>query len=258
MNIIPIQPLAIPDSSIVAQSITLVPHDRLPILEVFHGIEGEGLDIGEPRILMRIGGCRVSCTGCDTPHSWGLKSSTVYSLPEVKGRVFHLANITGSKTVAITGGEPMHYPVQLVEVAQFLRLEGIRTWLETSGLILDAAVFHEFDFLSMDVKTPSSGPAAFTPDGVKTFKQFFQHNTFKDGQFKFIVTDENDARWILNNFNDWCADGTPFGKPVVLTPACGAKSTPAMVRNRVALCQEMFKGFDVRVIAQQHALLGMD
>ena len=263
-ELIPIQPLAIGPKTRITRDIVNVPADHLPVLECFFGIEGEDLNIGEPRILLRVGGCRVGCSGCDTPHSWGLKTSDLYTMDQVEEMLLAEIDRTGVRTVAITGGEPMHYPAQMKRLAEFLAGIDVRSWLETSGLILDADVMDEFDYLSLDVKTPSSGPACFSDEAVASFRHFVEANVYY-GQIKFIVTDQRDVDWISKHFADWIEYGTPPAEspetderqPLVITPACGKDSTPTQVAERVQLAATAWAGKKVRVIAQQHALLSM-
>lgn len=262
-----IQALHIDDNSPITKSIEAVPVDHLPIIEMFYGIEGEGSHIGDPRILLRVGGCRVGCVGCDTPHSWGLKSSAVLPLTFVLESLDKLIDENNVRRVAITGGEPMHYPEQLKVIAEHLADKGVESWLETSGLFLDLEVFNHFDFISFDVKTPSSGPAAFTPEGVVQFTEFMeQFGEQLTGHVKMIVTGQNDVDWIKANFEHWLTGKLPLKLSVTdptavslvyITPACGKKSTPDQVRDRMLLCQKQFQGMQVRIIAQQHAILHM-
>lgn len=262
-----IQALHITDDNKIATDIASVPTDHLPIIEMFYGIEGEGSHIGDPRILLRVGGCRVACIGCDTPHSWGLKSSAVLPLTFVLESLDKMIDEHKVQRVAITGGEPMHYPEQMLAIAKHLQARGVASWLETSGLFLDYELFSAFDFISFDVKTPSSGPAAFNPNGVARFTDFLERYGWRlQGHVKMIVTGETDADWISQNFANWLNHGAPIPldggdrvdvTPVYITPACGKKSTPDQVRDRMLLAQAKFKGQRVRIIAQQHALLQM-
>lgn len=281
----------IKDESIIAKSIDTVPKDSLPIVEMFYGIEGEGCAVGDLRILLRVGGCRVKCHGCDSPHTWNANNSTLKTLEQVKQELGALIAETKVKTVAITGGEPMHYPEQMRELAVFLREQGVRSWLETSGWIINREVFDEFDFLSFDVKTPSSKEACMTKDQVSAVFAEVDHHLnsnrtgslyLSDAQIKAIVTNEADIDYIMNDVclhaheqvivtRDLCGDKTVkyndyswlvndesyLRQRLIITPACGKHSTPADIRARMELCMERFKGLPYRIIAQQHPLLNM-
>jgi organic radical activating enzyme len=87
----------------------------VPVMEIFKTYEGEGLKIGTPRVLVRLGGCPVHCVNCDTPQSFTVKKSMKVMTPsEVIEAVLNLINDETNRVtvreVSITGGEPMMYP----------------------------------------------------------------------------------------------------------------------------------------------------
>lgn len=280
----------ITDESVIGKSISSVPKDCLPIVEMFYGIEGEGCAVGDLRILLRVGGCRIKCRGCDSAYTWNANNATLKTLEQVKQELGAMISETKVRTVAITGGEPMHYPEQMKELALFLRGLEVRSWLETSGWVIDREVFDEFDFLSFDVKTPSSKDACMTREQVSAVFAEVDHHLnsnrtgslyLPDAQIKAIVTDESDIDYILTDVclhaheqvavtSDTLGDTTVkydyswlvnderyLRQRLIITPACGKHSTPADIRARMELCMERFKGFPYRIIAQQHPLLNM-
>ena len=254
---------AIKDESIIAQSINNVPTTHLPLVEMFYGIEGEGSNIGDPRILLRVSGCRIKCHGCDSPHTWNANGGTLLNLHDIISQLDKMIDETGVKTVAVTGGEPMHYPEQVVVLAKYLRDKGVRSWLETSGWIINQEVFDMYDFVSFDIKTPSSKEAAMDREQVDG------HPT-GDMQIKFIVTDKADIDYILSlavhekprqenrlSLGDVIYNRHRLYGKLIITPACGKHSTPSDVRKRMELCMEHMKGLPYRIIAQQHPFLNM-
>ena len=264
--VIPLQQLKF-DGSILADKIKEVPKNALPVMEFFQAIEGEGLYIGQPRHLLRVGGCLVGCTGCDTPHSWGLRQVTIRSVPDLVSDIS--AQLPAGQglayTVSITGGEPMHYPDAVYSLAYNLppRFE---VALETSGLILPESMnFYEpFSFISFDVKTPSSG----VPHSDDALEQLLTHYlklctgrfttpTYQPGpsaQLKAVVTDDTDISWLLEKVVPFCQGNL---LPLVITPANGG-SLVRVVRDRVTRCLEAFSSYPcVRVIPQVHPLLGL-
>jgi 7-carboxy-7-deazaguanine synthase len=189
-------------------------------------------------------------------------------LSEVQSMLGELMAKHRVSTVAITGGEPMHYPKQMMVLAGWLREMKVRSWLETSGVIVSPEVFDCFDFVSFDVKTPSSGPACFDTDAVTKFREtVLRYDAGVRGgigQVKMIVTDQRDIDWINQHFGDWL-DHPPLRSsvthsspgPIIITPACGKNSTPQEVAHRMQLAADAWVGKNVRIIAQQHAILGM-
>lgn len=253
---------SITEESKIGQSISAIPEDSLPVVEMFYGIEGEGSDIGDMRILFRVAGCRVKCRGCDSVHTWNAAAGEIKTLDVIKAELKSMIEETKVKTVAITGGEPMHYPKQMAELADYLKTLGVRSWLETSGWIIDHDCFKHFDFLSFDIKTPSAKDGSFDSEMVNVFMEEMKIiSTYaKDMHIKLIVTDEADIQWILDN--DIHGKLQPYldgllKQRLMITPACGKHSTPSDVRRRIELAMYAFRGLPYRLVAQQHPLLSM-
>lgn len=101
--------------------------DRLPIVEDFYTIQGEGYHTGKPAYFLRIGGCDVCCSWCDTKVSWDPTIHPVGKLEDIVAKV----NDLPAKAVVITGGEPMLYNLDLL--CHELRKIGVELFLETSG-----------------------------------------------------------------------------------------------------------------------------
>jgi organic radical activating enzyme len=67
----------------------------LKVNEIFNSIQGEGPAAGEPATFIRLSGCNLKCTGCDTDHSISIEFSIEETLPQISNDL-----------VVITGGEP--------------------------------------------------------------------------------------------------------------------------------------------------------
>jgi organic radical activating enzyme len=101
--------------------------NRLPLVEDFYTIQGEGHQVGKPAYFVRIGGCDVGCSWCDTKFSW---NPGIHPLVEVKEIVARAMEYP-ARAVVVTGGEPLMYNMGPLTVA--LKDHGIQTFLETSG-----------------------------------------------------------------------------------------------------------------------------
>lgn len=223
----------------------------IPILEIFRGFEGEGALIGEPRVLVRVGGCAVACIGCDTPQSWGTASSKAMSIPEI---LFELDKVQAHKvkTIAITGGEPSHYPTQTAALSKALQERGWNTWLETSGLLINEEYFSYFNYISLDIKMPYSKAE---PNAAQIRKIIeYSLNTPQPHQVKAIVSCFEDLVWLEDNFRPLLIQE---GHPLIITPGTGNKETHPLHKNAAFdLVHDWLKPeYHVRVIAQQHVLL---
>src|SRR3954453_13224100 len=76
---------------------------RLPVMEAFYTIQGEGYHQGKAAYFIRLGGCDVGCHWCDVKESWDVEK---FPKTPVKDIVADAAVHPG-KTIVITGGEPL-------------------------------------------------------------------------------------------------------------------------------------------------------
>lgn len=102
--------------------------DKLPIMEIFYSIQGEGFHSGKPAVFVRLGGCDVGCHWCDVKESWDENDHPFMEIPEIVKEV----SKHPTKIVIITGGEPLMYNLDVL--TENLRNHGYQTHLETSGV----------------------------------------------------------------------------------------------------------------------------
>ncbi|MBI4568546.1 MAG: radical SAM protein [Planctomycetes bacterium] len=121
----------------------------LVVNEVFHSIQGEGTRAGLPCVFVRLTGCNLRCSYCDTEYAFdgGRRVSVEALLAEI-GRY-------PCDLVEITGGEPLLQP-QTPLLARRLREAGKTVLVETDGE-RDISVLPPGVIRIIDVKTPSSG-----------------------------------------------------------------------------------------------------
>lgn len=99
----------------------------LPLVEEFYTLQGEGIQTGTPAYFIRLGGCDVGCSWCDTKHSW---NPTLFP-PVPAEQIVERASQYPAKAVVVTGGEPSTYPLDFF--TRLLQEAGIKTFIETSG-----------------------------------------------------------------------------------------------------------------------------
>ncbi|MBI4804606.1 MAG: radical SAM protein [Desulfovibrio sp.] len=121
----------------------------LTVTEIFHSIQGESSHAGRPCTFVRLTGCNLRCSWCDTPYSW--EGGQVMDLDEVLGCVAG----HGCTLVEITGGEPLAQE-QTPELVRRLLDEGYEVLVETNGTFA-VDVLDERAVAIVDVKCPSSG-----------------------------------------------------------------------------------------------------
>lgn len=100
---------------------------KLPLVEEFYTIQGEGFHMGKPAYFIRIGGCDVGCSWCDTKFSW---DPDIHPLVDTD-IIVRNANRSGCGAVVVTGGEPSLY--NLDYLCDQLKKYQVKTFVETSG-----------------------------------------------------------------------------------------------------------------------------
>src|ERR1044071_6747802 len=122
----------------------------LRIAELFYSIQGEGSLVGVPSFFIRMSGCHLRCSWCDTPYtSWppeGVEMGLDRILDEVRAHP--------TRHVVVTGGEPMIAP-EILPLTERLRDAGLHITIETAG-----TVFHPVacDLMSISPKLANSTP----------------------------------------------------------------------------------------------------
>ncbi len=111
----------------VPESALLEGGRKLPVMEEFYTLQGEGFNMGKAAYFIRLGGCDVGCAWCDSKETWNASLFPPVPVDDVVER----ASRHPAKTVVVTGGEPSLYPLDIFTA--FLKEKGIITMLETSG-----------------------------------------------------------------------------------------------------------------------------
>ena len=151
----------------------------MQITEIYKSLQGESSYAGLPCIFVRLTGCNLRCTWCDSEYTFtGGRKMTV---GEVEAEVGKLAPV---KLVEITGGEPMLQEAEVLELMRRLLGAGHVILLETSGERPLGKVPQEVVKI-VDVKCPHSGEAdTFRMENLETL-------TARD-EVKFVLTDRAD------------------------------------------------------------------
>lgn len=122
---------------------------RLRITEIFLSLQGEARDSGWPTVFVRLTGCPLRCTYCDTAYAF--HGGQWQSIEEIIAQV----RSYGVRHVCVTGGEPLAQKRCLVLLEQLCDA-GFTVSLETSGA-LDVADVDPRVSRIVDIKTPGSG-----------------------------------------------------------------------------------------------------
>ncbi len=149
--------------------------NKLPLIDDFYTLQGEGFHMGKAAYFIRVGGCDIGCNWCDTKVSWQFG---VHQLVDVE-KVVKKAENYPAKAVVVTGGEPTLYNLNVL--CQKLKEKNIQTFLETSGAY-PLTGWWDWICLSPKIQKPPQ-------------KEFYQLAS----ELKVIITSPDDFRWAEKN-----------------------------------------------------------
>jgi len=101
--------------------------NKIPILEEFYSIQGEGANSGKATYFVRFGGCDLACRWCDAKETWYPENYQYIDINSIINRVKQI-NID---TILVTGGEPLQYNFN--DFCKIAKENNIKLFLETSG-----------------------------------------------------------------------------------------------------------------------------
>lgn len=224
------------------------PMTTLLINCIYRATEGEGVHIGTPQIFVRFQGCHVGCVNCDSKETWDFDPSYTMSLYDVMEKVEVLSQDV-IKRVSITGGDPLHpsHIPSLIELIKELKARNYYINIEAAGTRIVNEVFDLVDFISYDVKTPST-QVKTSKDLLARFVSEYGHKA----QIKAVVADKKDFESVFDAYH-FVKEKEPSLSPVwCLTPCYEPGEEFPMNRfQQVVRLNETF-GMPFRVIGQQH------
>ena len=150
------------------------------LIETYKSIQGESSFAGLPCIFVRLAGCNLRCSWCDSEYTF--TGGHKMSVDEVIMEVEKLAPV---KLVEITGGEPMLQEREVIPLMERLLADGYEVMIETSGerpLADVPKAIHKI----VDVKCPGAGSAA------NTFRFENLEALTKNDEVKFVIANRED------------------------------------------------------------------
>lgn len=170
--------------------------DSVLVSELFVSIQGESSHTGYPCAFVRLTGCHLRCTYCDSTHAFfGGRRMEVSKVVE---EVQKLA----CPRVEVTGGEPLLQP-GVYPLMEKLLTSGLKVLLETSGTV-DLGRVPPAVHKVVDLKTPSSGVCDKNDFGV------LAHLTSQD-ELKFVIGTRGDYEWSREQVRRLSLGARPFG-----------------------------------------------
>jgi 7-carboxy-7-deazaguanine synthase len=208
--------------------------EAVRVTETFTSIQGESTWAGLPCFFVRLSGCNLRCSYCDTTHAYPRGRRTpIASLVRAFAR--------GNAAIAeITGGEPLAQP-GFRELAVRMRDGGggRPVLVETNGS-LNISVIPDGVIAVMDVKCPGSGEAAAMDFG--NLKRLRAHD-----EVKFVVADRKDFDWACRVVRKYKVPGRCHA--VLFSPVEGNLQASVLAEWVVE------SGLPVRVQVQLHKVL---
>lgn len=153
----------------------------MKVVEIFKSIDGEGKRTGLPTTFVRLYGCNLNCSYCDTRYACEGDNYTEMGVMDIVGKVASL----GVPSVTVTGGEPLAQS-NIVFLVTALADKGYDVNVETNGsLPISFVNLYENVWVTMDWKSLSSGMAQYNLEVNLT--------TLRDSDvIKFVVSDKED------------------------------------------------------------------
>ena len=204
----------------------------LNITEIFYSLQGEAREVGLPTIFIRLTGCPLRCTYCDTEYAF--KGNNPISISDIVDEIKQY----NTRYVCVTGGEPLaqincHILLDTLVKDQYL------VSLETSGSI-DISEINPGVSIVMDLKTPSSNESS----------QNLYENVAKlqaKDQLKFVIGSRQDFDWSVGIMDKYPTDAGVLFSPVF------DQITPTELADWIIDSQ-----LNVRMQVQMHKLLWGD
>ncbi len=213
------------------------------LIEIYKSVQGESSFAGRPCIFVRLAGCNLRCSWCDSEYTF--KGGYKLSEDEVVAEIEKLAPV---RLIEFTGGEPLLQERELVPLMERLLVSGYELMIETSGerpLNRVPAAVHKI----VDVKCPGSGEGG-------SFRLNNLEFLTKGDEVKFVITDRGDYEFARNFIRQHGLEACAGG--VLLSPAfnkapSAARSTENCVLDPRELVEWMLAdGLDARLSLQIH------
>ena len=212
----------------------------LRVNETFTSLQGEGTLIGSPTFFVRLDGCPLRCTWCDTPYALAGDAGK----PMAVEALVELAS--DFQRIVITGGEPLAQDI--APLVDALRPRHVT--VETSGTI-----FADMPGVALFSLSPKVGSSGYRPRPAVLRK--YCASAAGRMQFKFVIADDRDLEEALACIRE-LEDALPPGLPVILQPesnAAGRGERYNAFTRRLAetvVADRRWRPYDVRVLPQLH------
>ena len=155
----------------------------LPLVEQFHSLQGEGYHAGKSAYFVRLAGCKVGCSWCDTKHSWDEKRYPSVSIEKIIDQI-KIAKGKGASFCVITGGEPLQHNLDnfckaIKQISIGEKLNSMKIHIETSGV---NSISGTYDWITLSPKRHSPP------------KNYFLKNC---DEIKIVINEKEDIEFAI-------------------------------------------------------------
>lgn len=160
----------------------------LPLADSFYSIQGEGFNYGKAVHFIRIAGCDIRCSWCDSKTSWNSENFPTLTIDQIADTIDSRSN-----RIVITGGEPTLYNLQ--PLTDKLKAKGYQLFIESTGAY---PITGEFNWITI---SPKESPPPLT------------ENLQKASELKVVIEKSVDFKWA-----EECRARAPKGVKLFLQP----------------------------------------
>lgn len=219
------------------------------INSIYRATEGEGIFLGMPQVFVRYQGCTVGCKNCDSKDTWSFRGGQVLTTQMVIDKCLQEGFGNSRPRVSITGGDPLdpQHEKSVIELVVELKKLGAWVNIEAAGDKFNSEIFSLVDFISFDVKTPSTEVKVDEKILSKVIDCYFDKL-----QIKSVVFDRVDFDFIKSLQSKFEQKINERKVPWIITPVFNYGETFPMSRVEKIMEWNDFNGSSFRVISQQH------
>lgn len=161
--------------------------------EIFHSIQGEGVNIGAPTVFLRLANCNLCCSWCDTKYTWDwqhydYRQETIsLKTEEVAQRIEQFR----CPHLVITGGEPLLQQIELGPLVASLKDKGFYSEVETNGTLVPLLeLVRHVDQWNVSPKLANSENLPARRESPAAL-EFFRESP--NAYFKFVIVELSDV-----------------------------------------------------------------
>ncbi|RLF47396.1 MAG: hypothetical protein DRN29_02575 [Thermoplasmata archaeon] len=203
---------------------------KVIVNEIFYSVQGEGVDTGLPTIFIRLTGCNLRCSYCDTKYAY-------YEGEELEAEnILKRIKEWKCRRICITGGEPL-LQENVYDLIDLLLKEKYEISVETNGSIDISKLVGRNVIIKMDIKLPSSG----------------MHDKMKMDNIN-LLRSHDELKFVIENREDY-----DYAKKLIekYRPSCHIIMQPVWKKMEASKLAEWIleDGIDARLSVQLHKIL---